>query len=253
MIPSISAPGKERVLRCVKCQGEFVLKCARCAAKNEQLPLASAFSAREPIPCAAPRLTAQIGSPASTSDQAEPGERKEVSVLFADIKGSMELIAERDPEEAQLILDPALALMIDAVHHYDGTVCQVMGDGIMALFGAPLAQEDHAVRACHAALYLQKKIEDYATDLRGRFGVDVQVRVGLNSGEVVVRGIVTDVRREYTAVGQAAHVAARMEQLARPGTILMAQPTAAGVGALFRLSTDRTGAGQGLGGPNPRV
>jgi class 3 adenylate cyclase/tetratricopeptide (TPR) repeat protein len=145
----------------------------------------------------------------------------------------MELIAERDPEEAQQILDPALALMIDAVHHYDGTVCQVMGDGIMALFGAPLAQEDHAVRACHAALYLQKKIEDYATDLRGRLGVDVQVRVGLNSGEVVVRGIVTDVRREYTAVGQAAHVAARMEQLARPGTILMAQPTAAGVGALF--------------------
>jgi class 3 adenylate cyclase/tetratricopeptide (TPR) repeat protein len=145
----------------------------------------------------------------------------------------MELIAERDPEEAQLILDPALALMMDAVHRYDGTVSQVMGDGIMALFGAPLALEDHAVRACHAALDLQRKIEDYANDLRNRLGVDVQVRVGLNSGEVVVRGIVTDVRREYTAVGQAAHVAARMEQLARPGTILMAQPTAIAVGSLF--------------------
>ena len=221
-------------MRCTICQDESVSNCARCADKNEQLPgLVSALSAREPILCSAPRLTAQTVSPASDNDQGELGERKEVSVLFADVKGSMELIAERDPEEAQQILDPALALMIDAVHQYGGTVCQVMGDGIMALFGAPLGQEDHAVRACHAALYLQKKIEGYATDLRGRLGVDVQVRVGLNSGEVVVRGIVTDVRREYTAVGQAAHVAARMEQLARPGTTMVAQPTAASAGVLF--------------------
>jgi class 3 adenylate cyclase/tetratricopeptide (TPR) repeat protein len=166
-------------------------------------------------------------------NQPEHGERKEVSILFADIKGSMELIAERDPEEAQLILDPALSLMIGAVHHYDGTVCQVMGDGIMALFGAPVAQEDHAIRACHAALHLQKEIDAYATDLRSRLGLDVQVRVGVNSGEVVVRSIVTDVRREYTAVGQAAHVAARMEQLARPGTILIARPTADEAATLF--------------------
>src|SRR5215475_10218831 len=96
--------------------------------------------------------------PASGSDKADPGERKTVSIFFADIKGSMELIAERDPEEAQSILDPALALMIDAVHHYGGTVCQVMGDGIMALFGAPIALEDHPARACHAALHLQKTI-----------------------------------------------------------------------------------------------
>lgn len=221
-------------MECARCRREFVFRCVRCAATNEQSPrFVPVFSTRDSIPCAAPRLTAQVGSPASANNEAEPGERKEVSILFADIKGSMELIAERDPEEAQSILDPALALMIDAVHQYDGTVCQVMGDGIMALFGAPLAQEDHAVRACHAALHLQRKIEDYATDLRGRLGVDVQVRVGLNSGEVVVRGIVTDVRREYTAVGQAAHLAARMEQLARPGTILMAQTTAAAAGGLF--------------------
>ena len=174
-----------------------------------------------------------MGLLASGSDNADPGERKDVSIFFADIKGSMELIAERDPEEAQSILDPALALMIDAVHRYGGTTCQVMGDGIMALFGAPVALEDHAARACHAALHLQKAIEDYATNLRGRLGVDVQVRIGLNSGEVVVRGIVTDVRREYTAVGQAAHLAARMEQLARPGTIFMAQPTAVAAGNLF--------------------
>jgi class 3 adenylate cyclase/tetratricopeptide (TPR) repeat protein len=224
-------------LECSRCQPKFagdMSICERCAASSEQPPrLALAISAREAIPCAAPRLTAQIGSHVSANNKAEPGERKEVSVLFADIKGSMELIAERDPEEAQSILDPALALMIDAVHRYDGTVCQVMGDGIMALFGAPLAQEDHAVRACHAALHLQRMIEDYATDLRGRLGVDVQVRVGLNSGEVVVRGIVTDVRHEYSAVGQTAHLAARMEQLARPGTILMTQSTATAVDGLF--------------------
>jgi class 3 adenylate cyclase len=208
--------------------------CEQCAASNKLPPqLTLAISGSEAAPCAAPRLTAQIRSSVSANNKAEPGERKEVSILFADIKGSMELIAERDPEEAQSILDPALALMIEAVHHYDGTVCQVMGDGIMALFGAPLALEDHAVRACHAALHLQRMIENYATDLRGRLGVDVQVRVGLNSGEAVVRGIVTDVRHEYTAVGQTAHLAARMEQLARPGTTLMAQSTATAVGRLF--------------------
>jgi class 3 adenylate cyclase len=160
-----------------------------------------------------------------TASAVVPGERKEVSVLFSDIKGSMELIAERDPEQAQMILDPVLELMIGAVHRYEGTVCQVMGDGIMALFGAPVAQEDHAVRACHAALDLQETIERYAVNIRAQHGIDVQVRVGLNSGEVVVRGIRTDIRLEYTAVGQTAHLAARMEQLARPGTILISEST----------------------------
>jgi class 3 adenylate cyclase len=222
-------------LECGRCRRGFVgdcFICDQCAAASEQSVSSLAFSLREAIPCASPRLTTQAEVPRSTN-KADPGERKEVSVVFADIKGSMELIAERDPEDAQSILDPALALMMDAVHRYDGTVSQVMGDGIMALFGAPLAQEDHAVRACHAALHLQKMIENYATDLRSRLGVDVQVRIGINSGEVVVRGIVTDVRREYTAVGQTAHLAARMEQLARPGTILIAQPTAIAVGNLF--------------------
>lgn len=235
----VHAPGRETVLQCFECQRAFVSKCETCAGTKLQLPrpmprLPRSFSATEPVPCAAPRLTYGTGS-VPPNNRAEPGERKVVSVLFADIKGSMELIAERDPEEAQLILDPALAIMIEAVHRYDGTVCQVMGDGIMVLFGAPRAQEDHAVRACHAALNLQKSIEEYALDIRGRLGVDVQVRVGLNSGEVVVRGIVTDVRHEYTAVGQAAHIAARMEQLARPGTIYMAQPTANAVGSLFEV------------------
>ena len=157
-----------------------------------------------------------------TSRGALEGERKQVTVLFADIKGSMELLADRDPEEARKLLDPVLELMMEAVHRYEGTVNQVMGDGIMALFGAPVAHEDHAVRACYAALRMQ---DDGAaatpSELRRAEGVDVQIRVGLNSGEVVVRAIGSDLRMDYTAVGQTTHLAARMEQLARPGTTLL--------------------------------
>src|SRR5215213_7039075 len=117
------------------------------------------------------------------------GERKQVTVLFADLRGSMELLADRDPEEARGILDPVLERMMEAVHHYEGTVNQVMGDGIMALFGAPLAHEDHAVRACYAALRMQEAVKQYAEGIRRTEGATVQIRVGLNSGEVVVRSI----------------------------------------------------------------
>src|SRR5262245_10065011 len=147
------------------------------------------------------------------------GERKQVTVLFADLKGSMELLADRDPEEARALLDPVLERLIEAVHQYEGTVNQVMGDGIMALFGAPLAHEDHAVRACYAALHMQEAIRRHTAELRTSHGLEVQIRVGMNSGEVVVRSIGSDLRMDYTAVGQTTHLAARMEQLATPGTI----------------------------------
>src|SRR5438094_2530161 len=159
------------------------------------------------------------------SKAALEGERKQVTVLFADLKGSMELLADRDPEEARKLLDPVLTLMMDAVHHYEGTVNQVMGDGIMALFGAPLAHEDHAVRACYAALQMQESVARYAEEARRAHGVTVQIRVGLNSGEVVVRAIGNDLRMDYTAVGETTHLAARMEQLARPGTVLIGPAT----------------------------
>ena len=110
-------------------------------------------------------------------------------MLFADLKGSMELLADRDPEEARQLLDPVLTLMMEAVHRYEGTVNQVMGDGIMALFGAPIAHEDHAVRAGYAALAMQEAVGRYAEALRRQQGLDVQIRIGLNSGEVVVRSI----------------------------------------------------------------
>src|SRR5258705_1538730 len=153
------------------------------------------------------------------------GERKQVTVLFADLKGSMELLADRDPEEARRLLDPVLERLMEAVHRYEGTVNQVLGDGIMALFGAPLAHEDHAMRACYAALSMQDSIGQYAEELRRQQGLDVQIRVGLNSGEVVVRSIGSDLHMDYTAVGQTTHLAGRMEQLAPPGSIPLAPDT----------------------------
>ena len=160
-----------------------------------------------------------------TSKAALEGERKHVTVLFADVKGSMELLADRDPEEARNILDPVLARMMEAVHRYDGTVNQVMGDGIMALFGAPLAHEDHAVRACYAALGMQDAIRRYTEEVRRNHGIEVQIRVGINSGDVVVRSIGNDLRMDYTAVGQTTHLAARMEQLAPPGVTRLTSET----------------------------
>jgi class 3 adenylate cyclase len=146
-------------------------------------------------------------------------------VLFADLKGSMELLADRDPEEARAILDPVLERMMEAVHRYEGTVNQVMGDGIMALFGAPLAHEDHAVRACYAALRMQDAIKEYAQAVQRSQGVPLHIRVGLHSGEVVVRSIGSDLRMDYSAVGQTTHLAARMEQTAMPGSILVTPDT----------------------------
>jgi class 3 adenylate cyclase/tetratricopeptide (TPR) repeat protein len=160
-----------------------------------------------------------------TSRSALEGERKQVTVLFADLKGSLELLADRDPEEARKLLDPVLERMMEAVHLYEGTVNQVMGDGIMALFGAPVAHEDHAVRACYAALRMQELVKGYAEQAFRAHGVTVRIRVGLNSGEVVVRSIRSDLRMDYSAVGQTTHLAARMEQLAPPGAIWITAET----------------------------
>lgn len=153
------------------------------------------------------------------------GERKHVTVLFADLKGSLELIKDRDPEHVQAILDAAIRFMITAVHRYEGIVNRVQGDGIMALFGAPLAHEDHAVRACYAALAMQHAQSDHAEGTGRESGLEWRIRIGLNSGDVVVRAIGNDLSMDYDAIGQATYLAARMEQLAEPGSILMTAET----------------------------
>jgi class 3 adenylate cyclase len=153
------------------------------------------------------------------------GERKQVTVLFADLKSSMELLADRDPEEARHLLDPVLERMMAAVHRYEGTVNQMMGDGIMALFGAPIAHEDNAVRACYAALAIPASVQQYAAEVQRTKCVPMQIRVGLNAGEVVFRSIGNDLHRDYSAVGQTTLLAAHMEQLATPGSSLLTAAT----------------------------
>ena len=216
----------------------------------------SALSVLTRLAGAAPPPSPRFASPESytpkhlaekilTSKAALEGERKQVTVLFADLKGSMELLADRDPEEARKLLDPVLERMMEAVHRYEGTVNQVMGDGIMALFGAPLAHEDHAVRACYAALRMQEAVTQYAEDVFRSHGVPIQIRVGLNSGEVVVRAIGSDLHMDYTAVGQTTHLAARMEQMATPG-IDPARPRDAAARRGLRAGQP-LGAGRGQG------
>ncbi len=219
---------------CLECGTRFALSCGKC---GTELPAGAKFC----LECgqavsAQPATATRFASPESytpkhlaekilTSKSALAGERKQVTVLFADLKGSMELLADRDPEEARKILDPVIEHMMEAVHRYEGTVNQVMGDGIMALFGAPLAHEDHAVRACYAALRMQEAVKRYAEGVRRIEGIPIQIRVGLNSGEVVVRSIGSDLKMDYTAVGQTTHLAARMEQLATPGSIVITTDT----------------------------
>jgi class 3 adenylate cyclase/tetratricopeptide (TPR) repeat protein len=172
-----------------------------------------------------PSIPAYLAEKILRSKNALEGERKQITVLFADLKGSTELIRDLDPEAAQRLLDPALQRMMEAVHRYEGTVNQVLGDGIMALFGAPIAHEDHAIRACYAALTMQATMHHYAEDVRRSYGLEVQMRVGLNSGEVVVRAIGNDLHMDYSAVGQTTHLAARMEQLAPAGSIRLTAAT----------------------------
>src|SRR5262249_18237778 len=159
------------------------------------------------------------------SRQSLEGERKEVTVLFADIRGSTKLLEGLDPEEGQKLIDPVLRVMMDAVHRYEGTVNQVLGDGIMALFGAPVAHEDHAVRACYAALAMQEEMHRYRVNLRQSDELGLQIGIGLNSGEVVVRSISNDLNVDYSALGHTTHLAARMQELAGGGAILLTPAT----------------------------
>ena len=235
-------------MKCPKCQHENTVEakfCEQCAAPlagricancgSEVSPTAK-FCAQCGYPLKPAADDPRFASPKSytprhladkilTSRAALEGERKQVTVLFADIKGSMELFADRDPEDAQKLFDPVLERMIEAVHRYEGTVNRVMGDGIMALFGAPIAHEDHAVRACYAALRMQETVKRYADEVQRSHGVPVTIRVGLNSGEIVVCAIGNDLHMDYTVVGQTANLAARMEQMAKPGSVLTTADT----------------------------
>ena len=256
-------------MQCPRCQAQTPAGMRFCGQCGSPLPLVcrcGAINAPENKfcgQCAAPlgkSALAHFNSPDAytprhiaekilLSKSALEGERKQVTVLFADMKGSMELLAGRDPEEARKLLDPILEQMMEAVHRYEGTVNQVMGDGIMALFGAPVAHEDHAVRAGYAALRMREAMAAHAQKLKPLLDVDPQIRVGLNSGEVVVRGIGNDLTMDYSAVGQTTHLASRMEQLALPGTIFATEAFARLTGGHFHFKPLGLTAIKGLAEP----
>lgn len=204
---------------CEQCGGQISRSCTWCGQAG---PVGRRFCGG----CGAPLVDGERGAVASrggagvaaAGPSALRRERKHVTVLFADISNSTSLIDDVDPEQALDTLDPALNTMREVIRHYGGTVNEVRGDGVMALFGAPVAQEDHALRACHAALALQRAIEALPGD-------SIRVRVGLNSGEVVVRAILNDLALDYTAVGPTVHLAARLEQMAEPGKVLISDHT----------------------------
>jgi class 3 adenylate cyclase/tetratricopeptide (TPR) repeat protein len=246
---------------CAKCAAPLATACPSCGFSNEPgedfcggcaAPLAVASRPVEPRFASPQSYTPKhLAEKILTSKTALEGERKQVTVLFADLKGSMELLADRDPEEARKLLDPVLERMMEAVHRYEGTVNQVMGDGIMALFGAPVAHEDHAIRASYAALRMQRRVNLFADEIQREGGTPVQIRVGLNSGEVVVRAIGSDLHMDYTAVGQTTHLAARMEQMAKPGSTLVTANTLKLAEGYVQVKPLGTVAVKGLETPTP--
>jgi class 3 adenylate cyclase/tetratricopeptide (TPR) repeat protein len=228
---------------CLDCGGRLVIPCAGC---GTELPGGARFC----LHCGQPVTVAPVqGAPPDprsytprhlaekilTSRAALEGERKQVTVLFADVKGSMELTEQMDPEDWHGIMDRFFHILADGVHRFEGTVNQYTGDGIMALFGAPIAHEDHAQRACYAALHLQHELRRYADEVRLAHGLGFSVRMGLNSGEVVVGKIGDDLRMDYTAQGHTVGLAARMEQMADPGKALLTGHTARLVSGYFQL------------------
>ena len=256
LCPRCRQPNPPAARFCSNCGANLAVACPACGSGNAPgSRFCNECGEALSSPAAAPRVAPESYTPKHlaarilTSRGALEGERKQVTVLFADLKGSMELLAERDPEEARHLLDPVLERMMEAVHHYEGTVNQVMGDGIMALFGAPLAHEDHALRACYAALRMQERVRRYGDEMQRAHGVPIQIRVGLNSGDVLVRAIGSDLHMDYSAVGQTTHLAARMEQMAKPDSVLLTAATLRLVEGHVRVKSLGPVAIKGLGEP----
>jgi class 3 adenylate cyclase len=231
---------------CAGCGAQLSATCAKCGASNEP---DENFCGQ----CVITLVTSAVAAPSRPATEEKDseirvtpeqpgvsttlkGERKTVTALFADIKGSMDLMEDLDPEEARAIVDPALKLMIDAVGRYDGYVVQSTGDGIFALFGAPVAHEDHPQRALYAALRMQEEMLCYGDRMRTQGQTPLQVRIGVNTGEVVVRTIQTgDGHTEYTPIGHSTSLASRLQTLATPGSTVISGQTRRFVEGYFQL------------------
>ena len=237
-------------MKCSRCQHEnemgaiFCEECAAplaraCSSCGRQLSATAKFCPACAHPTGLPSTASaapRFGSPESytpkylaerilTSKSTLEGERKQVTVLFVDVSGFTSLSSRLDPEDVHRVMQRAFELMLGEVHRFEGTVNQFLGDGIMALFGAPIAHEDHAQRAVHAALGIQRALEGYRAELQQQRSIEFQARLGLNTGLVVVGSIGNDLRMDYTAVGDTTNVAARMQQAADPGRIFVSEAT----------------------------
>ncbi len=242
--PACGAENPAEQKFCNECAAPFKRCCAKCGYEN-------APNAKFCGDCAAALISNVLKStaptsstpsvrvtPESSSPEALEGERKTVTALFADIKGSTELMEDLDPEEARAIIDPALKLMIDAAHRYDGYIVQSTGDGIFALFGAPAAHEDHPQRALYAALRMQDEMSRYSAKVIADGGMPIEARVGVNTGEVVVRSITTGAgQTEYTPIGHTTNLASRMQAVAPTGSIAISEQTRKFVEGYFQLKS----------------
>jgi class 3 adenylate cyclase len=229
---------------CGDCGAALVNRCARCGAENPPekkfcgdcgRSLSEAVSAEGGKPSMAKADGGVRTAPEGQSSAATEGERKTITALFADIKGSTELMQELDPEEARAIIDPALKLMIDAAHRYDGYVVQSTGDGIFALFGAPVAHEDHPQRALYAALATRDELRSHGELLRRRGHSGIQLRIGINTGEVVMRRVRTGGHTEYAPVGHVVNLASRLQSVAPSNGVVVTEETRALVEGYFEL------------------
>ncbi len=233
--PKCQTENREARKFCFECGAKLVLVCVECGFEN--LP-GEKFCGECGHALAEPRDAPPVDydQPQSytpkfladkilTTRSSIEGERKLVTVLFADVANYTSISEKLDPEEVHQIMDGCFKILMDKIHRYEGTINQFTGDGVMALFGAPVAHEDHPQRACHAALSIQKAMRGYGDRLRADLEIDFKMRIGLNSGPVIVGAIGDDLRMDYTAVGDTTNLGSRMESVARPGTILVAKNT----------------------------
>src|SRR5882762_1931712 len=225
---------------CGRCGAALAARCPHCGA---EAPPDFRFCGHcgkglqeTPAPAAAERpvyTPKHLADKILKSRSALEGERRQVTVLFADVAGFTTLAEKLDPEEVHKVINGCFELITAEIHRFEGTINQYTGDGVMALFGAPIAHEDSARRAVHAALGIQRALRTYAARLRAERGLTLAMRIGLNTGSVVVGRIGDDLRMDYTAVGDTTNLAARMQQIARPGSVMMTEATHKAVQGFF--------------------
>jgi class 3 adenylate cyclase len=240
---SCNTENPEATKFCGNCGKRLKNRCAKCGAENPPqfkfcgecgLQLHTGSPSPSQVTAEPTTLIAGLAKPSAEPGELPDGERKTVTALFADIKGSTELMEDLDPEEARAIIDPALKLMIEAAHRFDGYVVQSTGDGIFALFGAPLAHEDHPQRALYAAMRMQEEMKRYSAKVLTDGGTPIQGRVGINTGEVVVRSIQTGAGQvEYTPIGHTTNLASRMQTAAPVGSIAVSEADTTAMRGLF--------------------